>query len=76
MPESIRWYKDGDLIADSANDSAATDPRVRLWDNGSLEVVSIQDPDTGEYVCEVIRKAPWNSIRQVHAIEVLCKSFL
>lgn len=71
IPESIRWYKDTELIAysESAANDAISD-RVKLWTNGSLQVANVRNTDTGEYMCEVVRKEPWTSIKQLHAIEV------
>ncbi|GLV43887.1 wrapper [Carabus blaptoides fortunei] len=70
-PESIRWYKNAVLIANS--DPTASDKfsdRIKLWVNGSLQVANVRNTDTGEYMCEVVRKEPWTSIKQLHAIEV------
>lgn len=73
-PISIRWYKDNELIASSEDRNTIVDPdRTRIWANGSLEVFPVQNSDTGEYMCEVVRRPPWGSITQIHAIEVLCK---
>lgn len=68
---AVRWYKDDDLLADSANDTLILPDRYFLWENGSLEVITVQPTDTGIYVCEVIRPDPWGTVRQRHAIEVL-----
>lgn len=70
---SVRWYKDDELLADSANDSMILPERHFLWENGSLEVITVQPEDTGIYICEVIRPEPWGAVQQRHAIEVLRK---
>lgn len=72
-PTGIRWYKDGELIANSEDRNSVVEAnRIRIWANGSLEVSPVQFADTGEYMCEVLRQPPWGSITQLHAIEVLC----
>ncbi|CAG9855771.1 unnamed protein product [Phyllotreta striolata] len=68
---SIRWYKDDNLIADSSNETLTLPDRHFLWKNGSLEILSVQPEETGEYVCEIERSEPWGPVRQTHAIEVL-----
>ncbi|KAK9694444.1 Immunoglobulin I-set domain [Popillia japonica] len=67
----IKWYKNHTLIADNGPPVILPPDRFKLWGNGSLEVVRVQPPDTGEYMCEVIRNEPWGPIKQSHAIEVL-----
>lgn len=69
----IKWYKNHTLIADNGPPVILPPDRFKLWGNGSLEVVRVQPPDTGEYMCEVIRNEPWGPIKQSHAIEVLRK---
>ncbi|XP_072398767.1 limbic system-associated membrane protein-like [Diabrotica undecimpunctata] len=69
--KSVRWYKDEDLIADSANESLTPPDRHMLWENGSLEILYVQPEETGEYTCEILRSDPWGPVRQKHAIEVL-----
>lgn len=73
-PISIRWYYEKKLIASTEDVNTVINPeRIRMWANGSLEVFPVQPSDTGEYMCEVVRKSPWGSITQLHAIEVLRK---
>uniref|UniRef100_A0A6P7FID7 Hemicentin-1-like n=1 Tax=Diabrotica virgifera virgifera TaxID=50390 RepID=A0A6P7FID7_DIAVI len=69
--KSVRWYKDEDLIADSANESLTPPDRHLLWENGSLEILFVQPDETGEYTCEILRSEPWGPVKQKHAIEVL-----
>ncbi|XP_056630732.1 limbic system-associated membrane protein-like [Diorhabda sublineata] len=69
--KSVRWYKNEDLIADSANESMALPDRHILWENGSLEILYVQPEETGEYICEIERPEPWGPVRQKHAIEVM-----
>ncbi|CAH1119717.1 unnamed protein product [Phaedon cochleariae] len=69
--ESIRWYKNEDLLADSGNGSFSLPDRHVLWENGSLQIATVQPGDTGEYTCEIERSEPWGPVRQKHAIEVL-----
>lgn len=71
---SVKWYKNQDILADSANRSHQPPLRHTLWDNGSIEIQRVQPEDTGEYVCEISRPEPWGVVRQRHAIEVLRKS--
>ncbi|XP_030752810.1 neurotrimin-like [Sitophilus oryzae] len=68
---AVRWYKGEDLLGDSGNETVILPERHILWDNGSLEIRTVQPPDTGEYTCEVIRPEPWGAVKQRHAIEVL-----
>ncbi|KAJ8919706.1 hypothetical protein NQ315_006234 [Exocentrus adspersus] len=71
--KAVRWYKNEDLVADSANETLALPERYTLWPNGSLEITSVQPSDTGEYMCEIERPDPWGTVKQRHAIEVLRK---
>ncbi|XP_019877111.1 limbic system-associated membrane protein [Aethina tumida] len=68
---AVRWFKDHDLLVDSSNESIPAPERHTLWENGSLEIVTVQPMDTGEYTCEIERPHPWGAVRQRHAIEVL-----
>ncbi|XP_074028174.1 opioid-binding protein/cell adhesion molecule homolog isoform X2 [Leptinotarsa decemlineata] len=68
---SVRWYKNEDLLADSANETTPLPERHVLWENGSLEISRVQPGDTGEYTCEIERTEPWGPVKQKHAIEVL-----
>ncbi|XP_076264873.1 neurotrimin-like [Rhynchophorus ferrugineus] len=68
---AVKWYKNQELLCDSGNESIVLPERHILWHNGSLEIQTVQPPDTGEYTCEVIRPEPWGPVRQRHAIEVL-----
>lgn len=67
----VRWYRDGNLLADSGPPALLPPDRYKLWGNGSLEVDDVQPQDTAEYMCEVVRPEPWSTVRQFHAIEVL-----
>lgn len=67
------WWRDGLLLVDSDDTNVLPPERIRLWSNGSLEVYRVQQKDTGEYKCNASRPAPWGSIIQIHAIEVMCK---
>lgn len=69
----MRWYHDGELIADNGNENFTFPPRHILWANGSLEISNVEPNDTGEYMCEVVRPSPWSTVRQYHAIEVMSK---
>ncbi|XP_060520740.1 limbic system-associated membrane protein-like [Cylas formicarius] len=68
---AVKWYKDEEFLADSTNETVLLPERHTLWENGSLQIVTVQPLDTGEYTCEVIRPEPWSAVRQKHAIEVL-----
>ncbi|ENN79006.1 hypothetical protein HUJ04_003526 [Dendroctonus ponderosae] len=68
---SVKWFKNDDLLGDSANESVALPSRHTLWQNGSLEILHVQPEDTGHYICEISRPEPWGVVRQKHAIEVL-----
>ncbi|KRT85449.1 Immunoglobulin, partial [Oryctes borbonicus] len=70
-PVRIKWYKNKVIIADSGPPVLLPPDRFKLWGNGSIEVVYVQPPDTGEYMCEVVRPEPWAPVKQIHAIEVL-----
>lgn len=70
---AIRWYKNEELIVDSADEVIPLPDGHMLWENGSLEIFRVQPNDTGIYICEIIRSQPWSSIKQRHAIEVLRK---
>ncbi|KAJ8938543.1 hypothetical protein NQ318_016914 [Aromia moschata] len=71
VTEAIRWYKNDKILVDSANETLPSPERYTLWTNGSLEIASVQSPDTGEYTCEIIRPDPWGTVKQTHAIEVM-----
>ncbi|KAG5892024.1 hypothetical protein JTB14_024464 [Gonioctena quinquepunctata] len=71
FPTAIRWYKNGDLLDDSTNETIFIPARHTLWENGSLEIAKVQPGDTGEYTCEIERTEPWGPVKQKHAIEVL-----
>nr|XP_012136687.1 PREDICTED: limbic system-associated membrane protein-like isoform X2 [Megachile rotundata]XP_012136688.1 PREDICTED: limbic system-associated membrane protein-like isoform X2 [Megachile rotundata] len=42
-----------------------------MYSNRSLEVSHVKRNDTGEYVCQASRPAPWGYATQVHEIEVM-----
>lgn len=69
--KSVRWYKNKIQFANSADEGLVLPARHTLWPNGSLEIITVQPSDTGEYICEVERPEPWGPIKQTHAIEVL-----
>ncbi|XP_075987599.1 wrapper isoform X2 [Anticarsia gemmatalis] len=66
----VRWYKDSQLLGDSHAPHELLPPRVRMHNNYSLQVDSLQASDTADYTCEIIRPEPWGPIRQTHSIEV------
>lgn len=70
---SVKWFKNDELLGDSANESIVLPSRHTLWQNGSLEILHVQPEDTGHYICEISRPDPWGVVRQKHAIEVLRK---
>ncbi|XP_033214273.1 hemicentin-1-like isoform X2 [Belonocnema kinseyi] len=67
----VMWWRDGLLLVDSDDTNVVPPERIRLWSNGSLEVYRVQQKDTGEYKCNASRPAPWGSVIQIHAIEVM-----
>lgn len=71
LPTRVMWWRDGLLLVDSDDTNVVPPERVRLWNNGSLEVYRVQQKDTGEYKCNASRPAPWGGVIQIHAIEVM-----
>ncbi|KAJ8940661.1 hypothetical protein NQ314_010637 [Rhamnusium bicolor] len=69
--KAVRWYKNDDLFADSNNGTLLLPKGYYLWQNGALEILSVQPNDTAEYICEIERPGPWGTVTQKHAIEVL-----
>lgn len=67
----VRWTRDNELIADSRYTDVFPPPRVTLFNNGSLQVRSVNENDTAEYLCEVMTSA-YGLESQLHAIEVQC----
>ncbi|XP_076760842.1 limbic system-associated membrane protein [Xylocopa sonorina] len=67
----VRWWKDRILLADSGEPLTEPPERVRMYSNRSLEVSNVKRNDTGEYVCQASRPAPWGHATQVHEIEVM-----
>ncbi|XP_076280807.1 limbic system-associated membrane protein isoform X1 [Lasioglossum baleicum] len=67
----VRWWRDGILLADSGEPRHVPPERVRMYSNRSLEVSHVKRNDTGEYVCQATRPAPWGHATQVHEIEVM-----
>ncbi|XP_017880496.1 neurotrimin-like isoform X2 [Ceratina calcarata] len=67
----VRWWRDGTLLADSGDPRHESPERVRMYSNSSLEVSHVRRNDTGEYVCQASRPAPWGHATQVHEIEVM-----
>ncbi|XP_067006796.2 igLON family member 5 isoform X2 [Anabrus simplex] len=67
----VRWWRDDKLLADSSDPNITTPARVTMFPNNTLQVEELRPEDTGEYMCQVVRPAPWNPIQQMHAIEVL-----
>ncbi|XP_058808854.1 neurotrimin-like isoform X1 [Phymastichus coffea] len=69
----VRWYRSNVMIADSDDPSvqAATSPRVKMWDNRSLELLQVRPEDSGEYICQATRPEPWGHVTQVHEIQVM-----
>ncbi|KAK1131173.1 hypothetical protein K0M31_017462 [Melipona bicolor] len=67
----VRWWRDGILLADSGEPRHVPPERVRMYSNRSLEVSQVRRNDTGEYVCQASRPAPWGHATQVHEIEVM-----
>lgn len=72
MPARIRWWRDGILLADTGESTLLLSARIKLRENNSLEVTSVNVDDTGKYVCQASRPSPWGHVTQVHAIEVMC----
>ncbi|XP_034170837.2 neurotrimin isoform X1 [Osmia lignaria lignaria] len=68
---TVRWWRDGFLLADSGEPQHVPPERVRMYSNRSLEVSHVKRNDTGEYVCQASRPAPWGYATQVHEIEVM-----
>ncbi|XP_076619332.1 limbic system-associated membrane protein isoform X2 [Colletes latitarsis] len=67
----VRWWRDGILLADSGEPRHVPPERVRMYLNRSLEVSHVKRNDTGVYVCQASRPAPWRYATQVHEIEVM-----
>ncbi|XP_016920426.1 neurotrimin [Apis cerana] len=67
----VRWWRDGILLADSGEPRHEPPERVKMYSNRSLEVSHVKRNDTGEYVCQASRPAPWGHATQVHEIEVM-----
>nr|XP_031839817.1 neurotrimin isoform X1 [Nomia melanderi] len=67
----VRWWRDGILLADSGEPRHVPPDRVKMYSNRSLEVSQVKRNDTGEYVCQASRPAPWGHATQVHEIEVM-----
>lgn len=72
MQTRVRWWREEILLADS-NSHETSHERYTMYKNGSLQILHVQIEDNGEYVCQVIRPAPWGYVTQVHEIEVICK---
>ncbi|XP_048514150.1 limbic system-associated membrane protein-like isoform X1 [Athalia rosae] len=70
-PARVRWWREGVLLADSGEATLLLPARIKMCENNSLEVSSVKPEDTGEYVCQASRPAPWGHVTQVHAIEVM-----
>ncbi|XP_015513648.2 neural cell adhesion molecule 1 [Neodiprion lecontei] len=70
-PARVRWWRDGVLLADSGEPTLLLPARIKMRENNSLEVSYVKPEDTGEYVCQASRPAPWGHVTQVHAIEVM-----
>ncbi|KDR16344.1 protein amalgam-like [Zootermopsis nevadensis] len=68
---SVRWWWENQLVADSSNPRLLSPPRIKMLPNNTLQVSDLQTEDTGEYKCQIVRPEPWGPIQQVHAIEVL-----
>ncbi|KAG8040696.1 hypothetical protein G9C98_002692 [Cotesia typhae] len=67
----VRWWREDTLLADSSDPNLIHLPRIKMWDNMSLEVSQVQPQDSGKYVCQASRPAPWGHVTQVQTIEVL-----
>ncbi|XP_076236318.1 neurotrimin [Calliopsis andreniformis] len=67
----VRWWRDRILLADSGEPQHVSPERIRMYANRSLEVSYVKQNDTGKYVCQASRPAPWGHATQVHDIEVM-----
>lgn len=70
---SVKWWREGKQLAESGDSDLIPPPRIMMHANLSLQVSHIQPEDTGQYVCEVSRPAPWGRVTQAYAIRVKCK---
>ncbi|XP_022125057.2 neurotrimin [Pieris rapae] len=66
----VRWYKNKEILGDSEVPHHLMPPRTRMYSNFSLQIEQLNEKDTADYTCEVIRQEPWGPIRQTHTIEV------
>lgn len=73
MQPRVRWWREEILLADSFEPDMPIPEKVTMYGNGSLRVRHVQREDSGEYVCQAIRPAPWGHVTQVHEIEVMCE---
>ncbi|XP_043281008.1 limbic system-associated membrane protein-like, partial [Venturia canescens] len=69
-PVVVKWWRDGKQLAESGDSDLIPAPRITMHSNNSLQVSRIQPEDTGQYVCEVSRPAPWGRVTQAYAIRV------
>lgn len=68
----VKWWRKGNLLVDSYKQELLSD-KIILYHNGSLQVRHVQQEDSGEYVCQMIRPVPWGHVTQIREIEVMCK---
>ncbi|CAF4905539.1 unnamed protein product [Pieris macdunnoughi] len=66
----VRWHKNKELLGDSEVPHHLMPPRTRMYSNFSLQIEQLNEKDTADYTCEVIRQEPWGPIRQTHTVEV------
>ena len=77
----MRWWRGEELLADSEADEkvsepkeqAGSRPRVKMWDNRSLEIAHVRPEDGGEYRCRASRPEPWGDVTQVHHVQIMCE---
>ncbi|RZF37418.1 hypothetical protein LSTR_LSTR011695 [Laodelphax striatellus] len=68
---TVRWWREQELIWDSRDTSLKSPHNVRMFaSNNTLEVSDVSALDSGNYMCQVVRPEPWGPLNQMHAIEV------
>lgn len=69
----VRWWRSEGLLADSSDHTHPRPPRMRVWANQTLEISNVQKEDAGQFICQIVRKEPWNPLQMSLKLEVLCK---